>query len=118
MARALENQGNRKRALLEYKKITARGIKDETSARSQFHIGECLFADQKFDNAIQELVRVSVNYKFPDWSAKAGLEIGRIQEVKGDKEKALAQYKEVARKYPKHDVATVAIKRITELRRR
>lgn len=113
---ALEKQNDFNRALVEYRKIVAAQSKDELSARSQFQIGECLFAMQKYDEAVQELIRVDVNYRYDDWKAKALLEMARALEAKGEKNRAQEQYKEVIKRFPQHDAATVAKKRIDALR--
>jgi TolA-binding protein len=114
---ALEKQGRYEEAMAEYRKVLARKLKDELSARSQFQIGECLFSMRKHDAAIQELMRVSTNYREREWTIKAFLEIGRVLESDGQKDKAIDQFKEVIRRFPKHDAATVAKQRLDVLRR-
>ncbi|MCX6998521.1 MAG: tetratricopeptide repeat protein [Kiritimatiellaeota bacterium] len=89
---------------------------DEITARCQFQIGECLFAQGKLDEAIRELVRVEVSYPFPEWSARALVEIGRVLEAKGDQPAAVAQFKEVIRKYPGQSAAALAKERLDALR--
>ena len=115
---ALEKQGRHEEALAEYGPLVAAKGKDELSARSQFQIGECLFALKKYDEAIKEFVWVTVKYGYEEWSVKALLEIGRVLEAKGDLEKAMDQFREVVQKYPDHDAATVAKQRLDALRRR
>jgi TolA-binding protein len=72
---------------------------------------------KKYDQAVQELVRVQVNYPQKDWQAKAALEIGRALEAKGDADAAMQQFREVIAKYPNDNVAVVAKKRLDVLRR-
>ncbi len=117
LAWALERQGEYRRALAEYAKLVAAGGKDELSAKSQFQVGECLFALKEYDKAVLEFVRIPVTYRHEDWSAKATLEMGRALEAKGDRDKALAQFREVLQKYPNHDAAAVARERMDALRR-
>jgi TolA-binding protein len=117
MAWAYERQGEFAHALQEYRRIVQAGKKDDVAAHSQFQIGECLFGLKKYDEAIQELVRVDVKYRNKDWSPKAALEIGRVLEAKGDKKGATESFKEVLKRYPNHKVAIVAKKRIDALRR-
>jgi TolA-binding protein len=116
LAFMLERQGDYQRAIAEYRKVIAAQGTDEFAARSQFQTGECLFAMKKYDEAIQELIKVDIGFRFEDWKARAVLEIARALEAKGDNEKALAQYKEVMKRFPKHEVAAVAKKSADALR--
>jgi TolA-binding protein len=116
LAFMLERQGDYQRAIAEYRKVIAAQGTDEFAARSQLQTGECLFAMKKYDEAIQELIKVDIGFRFEDWKARAVLEIARALEAKGDKEKALAQYKEVMKRFPKHEVAAVAKKSADALR--
>lgn len=117
MAWAYERQGEFQHALQEYRSVVAGGKKDDMAAHSQFQIGECLFGLKKYDEAIQELVRVDVNYRNKDWSPKAALEIGRVLEAKGDVKAAMDSFREVLKRYPDDEVAVVAKSRIDVLRR-
>jgi TolA-binding protein len=102
-------------AINEYRKVLAERGTDEISARAQFQIGECLFALQRYDQAVQELVRVDVNFRYPSWSGKALYEVGRVLELQGDKVKAAEQYKIVMDRFPKEDVGAAARTRLFEL---
>jgi len=114
---AFENNKEYQNAVGEYRKVVEdKQVKDDLAARSQFQIGECMFAMKEYDRALQELVRVQANYSFKDWSAKALLEMGRVLETKGDKPAAIAQFKEVIQKYPGHEAAVVAKERMDALR--
>jgi TolA-binding protein len=112
---AIENQRQYDRAMAEYRKVVAERTTDEISARAQFQIGECLFGLQRYDEAMQELVRVDVNYKFPAWSGKALFEVGRALEAKGDKARAMEQYRAVMDRFPKEEVGVAARTRLFEL---
>jgi TolA-binding protein len=113
---ARENQKQYPQAIAEYRKVLAGKGTDEITARSQFQFGECLFALGKRDEAIQELMRVDVTYKFKEWSARALLEIGRVLEAKGENSAAVAQFKEVIKRFPDHGAAAVAKERLDALR--
>ncbi len=117
MAWAFEKQNQFPQAMAEYKAVIDPKGKDLLSARAQFQIGECLFAQKKYDEAIRELVPVQVSYRYKDWAAKALLETGRIMEAKGDKAGAIAQFKEVLKKFPNDNAAVVAKNRLDVLRR-
>ena len=67
---ALENQGRFGQAISAYQKVLDHH-QGATAARAQFQIGECLFAENKFDDAARELlgaeprVRALEALKFP-----------------------------------------------------
>jgi len=105
---ANENRKQYPQAIEEYRKVIARNKNDELSARSQFQIGECLFVSNKLDEAIVELIRVETKYSFPEWSASALLELGRIREAQKKQEEAIKRYTEVIERFPKSAAATVA----------
>lgn len=112
---ASENQRQYEPAMEQYRKVVAERASDEISARAQFQLGECQFALQRYDEAMQELVRVDVTYKFPAWSSKALFEIGRALEAKGDRDRAIEQYRAVMERFPKEEVAVAARTRLLEL---
>jgi TolA-binding protein len=103
-----ENSKQYPQAIEEYKKVIARKKNDVLSARAQFQIGECLFVSNKLDEAITELIRVETKYSFPEWSAKALLELGRIRESQKNETEAIKRYNEVIERFPKSAAATVA----------
>ncbi len=108
IAWAAENQGDRRRAMGLYREIVESGERDEPAARSQFQIGECLFAESEFDAAIKEFIRVDTGYPFAAWRARAILEIGRALERKGALEDSAARYREVIERFPDSDAAPAA----------
>ncbi len=105
---AMENQKQYPKAIESYRTVTAGGKNNALAARAQFQIGECFFASNKLDEAVKELVRVESKYSFPEWSAKAILELGRVREAQDMEEEAMARYKEVITRFPKTAAATVA----------
>ncbi|MBT3200498.1 MAG: tetratricopeptide repeat protein [Phycisphaerales bacterium] len=105
---AEENSKKYPEAIEQYRKVIARKKNDEISARSQFQIGECLFMSDKLDQAITELIRVETKYSFPEWSAMALLELGRIRESQKNEDEAVKRYTEVVDRFPKSRAATVA----------
>lgn len=110
-----ENQRHYEPAMQHYRTVVAERAADEISARAQFQLGECLFELRRYDEAMQELVRVDVSYKFPAWSSKALFEISRALEAKGDRTRAIEQYRTVMERFPKEDVAVAARTRLLEL---
>ena len=103
-----ENRKQYPQAIEQYRIVIARKKNDALSARSQFQIGECLFVSNKLDDAITELIRVETKYSFPEWSAKAILELGRIRETQKNEDEAIKRYNEVIERFPKSAAATVA----------
>jgi TolA-binding protein len=105
---ANENRKQYPQAIVEYRKVIARKKNDALSARAQFQIGECLFVSNKLDDAITELIRVETKYSFPEWSASAVLELGRIREAQKNEDEAIKRYNEVIQRFPKSAAATIA----------
>lgn len=114
---ALENMRKYDEAIELFREVVALKERDPLAARCQLHIGECLFGQKKYEEALAELVRVETTYRIPEWSAKALLEMARVLDAKGDAAKAEAQYKEVMRVYPKEEAAKTARERLDALRK-
>jgi len=123
---AQENQKKHAAAIASYKKVTESGEPDEDGARAQFQIGECHLAQNDYNNAIKEFVRVTVIYSHPQWVSKALLEMGHTFDRQSDalkakgqletataaKKQARERYQEVIEKYKDTDAATVAKTRL------
>jgi len=105
---ALENQAQYATAIPVYQKVVAAGKTNEISARSQFQIGECLFASKNYTDAIPALILVETRYGYKKYTGKALLELGRVLEAQGKKDGAAEQYKEVIRRFAKTPEAAVA----------
>ncbi len=117
LAFAMENAGDSKKAIPEYKKLLADKKVDLWTVRSRFQIGECYFNLQQYEEAVAEFVNVEINYaKYPSWQAKAVLEMARVLIAQDNKEKAAERLKDVIRRYPKEKAATVAQQYLDELR--
>ena len=121
-----ENQKKYAAAIASYKNVTESGEPDEDGARAQFQIGECHLAQNDYNNAIKEFVRVSVIYSHPQWVSKALLEMGhtfdrqsnalkakgQLETATAAKKQARERYQEVIEKYKDTDAATVAKTRL------
>ena len=112
---ARENQGKFDVAIKSYRQVISAGNRDETAARAQFQIGECLFMLKQYDDAIRELLKVEINYAYPQWVSKSMLEMGRALEKRGQKIRAIEQFELLVEKYPQSSAAIVARKRVDEL---
>ncbi len=104
---ACENQNRYDEAVAAYQKVVS-AHQGPTAARAQFQIGECLFAQEKYEEATRELLKVDILYAYPEWSAAALYEAGRCFEKLSKPSEALAQFKAVVEKHPKTRWAELA----------
>jgi TolA-binding protein len=111
---ALENQGELDDAIDAYRAVVDRH-QGETAARAQFQIGQCLFAQKKFDEAARELVKVDILYAYPAWSAAALYEAGRCFRSLNDPVAARRHFEQVVRDHASTEWAPLAQKQLTEL---
>jgi TolA-binding protein len=91
---ARENRQEYDDAVAAYRQVVARH-EGPTAARSQFQIGECLFAQGRHEEAVRELLKVDILYAYPEWSAAALYEAGRCFEAMGRRDEARRQYQTV-----------------------
>ena len=112
---AREQQGRHDAAIEAYRDVVARhdGL---TAARAQFQIGECLFAQQRLEDAVRELVKVDVLFAAPEWSAAALYEAGRCLEALGRPHEAERQYQDLRSRFPDTRWAALAQERLPALR--
>lgn len=108
---AVENQGRYDEAVKSYSDTIA-AHQGPTAARAQFQIGQCLFAQKKFDDAVRELLKVDILYAYPDWSAAALYEAGRCFEKLGKAQEARNSFQQVEEKYAKTQWAELAKERL------
>lgn len=114
IAWADENAGNHKEAIEGYRTIVDRhdGV---TAARAQFQIGECLFAQRRYDEALKEFMKVDILFTAPEWSAAALVEAGRVLEALRRPDDARAQFRAVVERFPDGDWAKIARERLNAL---
>lgn len=108
---ARENQGRFDEAVAAYREVIDHH-QGPTAARAQFQIGECLFAQKKYEDAVRELLKVDILYAYPEWSAAALYEAGRCFEKLNQPGKAREQFAAVAEKYKESQWAELASKRL------
>ncbi len=113
---ARENAGEYDQAMLAYQRVIERhqGV---TAARAQFQIGECLFAQKRYDDAVRELLRVEILYAYPEWSAAALFEAGRCFEALGQLVEARRQFERVRKEFSDSAWAKSAAQRLAALGR-
>jgi TolA-binding protein len=108
---SLENRKKYDEARAEYKKVIA-ASNSETAARAQFQIGETYLGEGKFDLALPALLAVEDVYAYPQWSARALFESGRVFEELKQVDQAKKQYEQVAAKYKETPEAALAKERL------
>jgi len=111
---ALENQGKHEPALEAYRDVVTRH-QGPTAARAQFQIGECLFAQRKYDEAARELLKVDILYAYDQWSAAALYEAGRCFEAMAQPAEARRQFEQVRDRFGDTEWATMARERLAAL---
>ena len=111
---SLENRKKYDDARGWYGKVTA-AHNGPTAARAQFQMGECYFAEGRFDKAAAELLKVEIVYAYPQWSARALYEAGRAFEAMKQADQAKRQYTVCVTKYKDTPSAAQATKRLQEL---
>ncbi len=114
VAWALENQKRFDAAITEYRKVVDRH-NGPTAARSQFQIGECLYAQNKYEDAARELLKVDILYAYPEWSAAALYEAGRCFEGLNQPTEAAEQFRQLQEQYSDSQWAVLAAERLGRL---
>jgi TolA-binding protein len=108
---ARENQGRHDDAMQAYRAVVDRHD-GETASRAQFQIGECLFAQRKYDLAVAEYLKVDVLYAYPQWSAAALYEAGRCFEAMGQPAPAREQFERIRAEFSDTKWAPMAASRL------
>jgi len=111
---ARENLKRYDEAIAAYARVVERH-QGPTAARAQFQIGQCLFAQKKYEAAVRELLKVDILYAYPEWSAAALYEAGRCFAELGDQPEARKQFTAVTEKFQDTKWAQLAGKQISEL---
>ncbi len=114
MGWAMENTKKYAEARQWYEKVIAKH-NGPTAAKAQFQIGETHFAEKKYDQAAKALLTVTAVYAYPEWSARALYEAGRVFEETKDVDRARKQYAECLKKYKDRPEAALAQKRLAAL---
>ena len=111
---AREHQKRFDEAVSAYRAVVARH-QGPTAARAQFQIGECLFAQRNYDEAVRELLKVDILYAYPEWSAAALFEAGRCFEKLGKLVEARSHFKQVTQGHGGTRWADMATQRLSVL---
>lgn len=120
----LQGRAEFARGDLELAKVTFQRVVDtpearqtETAAQSQWRIGEALFLQERFAEAIEAYYRVDSLYDFPHWRAAAMLQAGKCQERLRNYRQAMILYSNLLKKFPDSEFAEQARKRLSALER-
>ncbi len=113
---AQENQGNRDAAVVSYRKVVE-SHDGPTAARAQFQIGECLYADKRYEDAARELLKVDILYGYPQWSGAALYEAARCFRELGDPVQARTLFEQVTREHGNTQWSALAADRLKEMSR-
>lgn len=111
---ALENQGKHDEAVGAYGEVIERH-QGSTAARAQFQIGQCMYAQRRFEQAARELLKVDILYAYPEWSAAALYEAGRCFQELSNPVDARAQFEKVVQEHATTEWAQLATQRLDEL---
>jgi len=111
---ACENQQRYPEAIKTYRALID-SHEGPTAARAQFQIGECLFAQAKYDEAVRELLKVDILYAYPEWSAAALFEAGRCFVKLNKVAEARDQFRQVVEKYKDSHWAQLATQQLSAL---
>lgn len=131
LGRAKQNSGKEAEAMQDYEKAATLS-RGEAGARARFMIGELIFGQKNFAEAIRQFERVMFGYggesALPEakkWQAKAGFEAGRCAEVQIENAQGAARaellkqarkcYQYVADRHSHDELAAQAKKRLDEL---
>ncbi|MEZ6092771.1 MAG: tetratricopeptide repeat protein [Pirellulaceae bacterium] len=89
----------------------------ETAAQAQWRIGETLFLQERFPEAIRAYYRVESLHSFPYWQAASLLQAGKCQEKLGNHKQAVILYGNLIKKYPETEFAKPARQRLSAIER-
>jgi TolA-binding protein len=111
IAWALEHEGRHAEAISTYREVVAKH-NGPTAARAQFQVGECLFAQKQYDEAVRELLKVDILYAYPEWSAAALYEAGRCLAQVNKTAEARTQFTQVTDRFKETQWARLATEQL------
>lgn len=112
---ALQNQNQLDRASQTYEQVTQK-TNTESAAKARFMMGECAFAQKKYDMAWQHFLEAALGYPYPEWQALGHFEAGRCFIELKMPEKAREALQTVVDKHPQHVRAKDAAKLLANLK--
>jgi tol-pal system protein YbgF len=111
-------QGHYAFALAGFREFLARFPTAELADNAQYGIGECFFAQSKFDSAAVEYARVESDYPQGDKVPAALYKLALAQEKLGESARARKTQEDLVKRYPLSGEAQLARERLGTGRRR
>src|SRR5256884_510291 len=118
LARQRLDQGQTTKARELFQDFLARYPKDELAANAQYWLGETVYAEKKWDDAIVEVQRGLKDHKGSDKVPDALLKIGMSFQAQGDCQNALLFFDEVVQAHKSSPAAKAAHDRSAECKRK
>lgn len=109
-------QENFRRAILEFEEFVVNHPDHDLADNAQYWIGECYYAQKKFEQAVIEFGRVEKYYSTGNKAAAALLKKGLALRELGRDQEAREVLEDVISKYPVSDEAGVSEKRLSQWR--
>ncbi len=91
-------------AVQAFRRVTSTH-RGETAARAQYEIGECFRAQNNYEDALSEYLKVRFLYAHDDWIAASLFRTGQCFEKLGQDDRARSTYTELSSQYPKSEWA-------------
>ena len=88
----------------------------EAAAIAQWRVGETLFHQENYIQAIRAFEQVVTKYKYPRWNAAALIQAGKCQERLGNWAQAAQLYRQLLDDYPRSPFCKDAKKRLNQVR--
>ena len=112
---ALQNQNQLEQAVQIYERVT-KETNAEAAAKARFMMGECAFAQKKYDIAWQHFLESALGYPYPEWQALGHFEAGRCFIELKMPDKARDSLQTVVDRFPEHERAKDAAKLLAGLK--
>ncbi len=112
---ALQNQNHLDQAMQMYDRVT-KETNTESAAKARFMMGECAFAQKKYDVAWEHFLEAALGYPYPEWQALGHFEAGRCFIELKMPDKARESLQIVVDRFPEHVRAKDAAKLLAGLK--
>ena len=114
VAWSLQNQKQFDQAAQHYQQVIQETA-TEIAARAQYQLAMCRVEQRRLPEAVNGLLVVPFTYDYPEWSATALLEAGKVLIELKQAPQARRLYERVLKDYPNSDWAKTAQERLTAL---
>lgn len=114
IAWSLQNQKQFDQAAQQYQQVIQETA-TEIAARAQYQLAMCRVEQRRLPEAVNGLLVVPFTYDYPEWSATALLEAGKVLMELKQAPQARRLYERVLKDYPNSDWAKAAQERLTAM---